>query len=59
MIDVALRKTIEIDVHKLSNMLGVPVVPVNSKEGTGLNILKLQINFIIFQKNLEIKNFMI
>ena len=43
MIDVALRKTIEIDVHKLSNMLGVPVVPVNSKEGTGLNILKLQI----------------
>ena len=43
MIDVALRKTIDIDVPKLSNMLGVPVVKVNSKEGTGIDDLKNQI----------------
>jgi len=43
MIDVALRKTIEIDAPKLSNMLGVPVVKVNSKVGTGIDDLKNQI----------------
>ena len=49
MIDVALRKTIEIDVNKLSNTLGVEVVAVNSKEGTGLDKLKK----VIEDKKLE------
>jgi ferrous iron transport protein B len=43
MIDVAKRKTIVIDNQKLSNILGVPVVSVNSKKGTGLDELKKQI----------------
>lgn len=43
MIDVALRKTIVIDNEKLSKTLGVPVVPVNSKEGTGIDLLKQHI----------------
>jgi ferrous iron transport protein B len=43
MIDVALRKTIVIDSEKLSKILGVPVVSVNSKEGSGIDTLKKQI----------------
>jgi len=43
MIDVAQRKTIVIDENKLSKILSVTVVSVNSKEGTGLEALKKQI----------------
>lgn len=40
MIDIAQRKTIEIDVAKLRLSLGIPVVSVNSKDGSGLTELK-------------------
>lgn len=40
MIDVAIRKTISIDDKKLSQILGVTIVRVNSKEGTGIDELK-------------------
>jgi ferrous iron transport protein B len=43
MIDIALRKTIVIDESKLSQMLGVAVVSVNSKDGSGIDKLKQQI----------------
>jgi ferrous iron transport protein B len=43
MIDVAVSKTIVIDKVKLSQSLGVPVVAVDSKEGTGIDLLKQQI----------------
>jgi ferrous iron transport protein B len=43
MIDVALRKTIQIDVDQLKSIIGVPVVSVNSKEGTGIELLKKEI----------------
>lgn len=43
MIDVALRKTIQINVDKLKSIIGVPVVSVNSKEGTGIELLKKEI----------------
>ena len=40
MIDVALRKKIEIDEIKLAEIIGVTVIKVNSKDGTGLDELK-------------------
>ncbi|MCZ2247559.1 MAG: ferrous iron transport protein B [Bacteroidia bacterium] len=40
MIDEALKRTIVIDETKLSQMLGVPVVSVNSKQGEGIAKLK-------------------
>ena len=40
MIDEALKRTIVIEETKLSQMLGVPVVSVNSKQGEGIAKLK-------------------
>jgi ferrous iron transport protein B len=40
MIDVAINKTIEINDKKLAEILGVPVVKVNSKTGVGVAELK-------------------
>ncbi|HRG59118.1 MAG TPA: ferrous iron transport protein B [Bacteroidia bacterium] len=40
MIDVALRKKIEINDIKLAEIIGVPVIKVNSKDGTGIEELK-------------------
>jgi len=42
MIDVAERNGVEIDVDKLAKLLGVPVVPVQSKRRTGFDVLKKQ-----------------
>ena len=54
MIDVAQRKTIQIDVNKLSNSLGLTVVSVNSKDGTGLEELKKQIQISSFKSSLPL-----
>ncbi len=39
-IDLAEKKGIKIDAKKMSKVLGVPVVPLNAKEGRGLDELK-------------------
>lgn len=41
MVDLALRKKIEINANKLSELLGVPVVKMNAREGDGVRELKL------------------
>jgi ferrous iron transport protein B len=56
MIDVALNKTIVIDEIKLSQLLGVPVVPVNSKDGIGLDSLKNKIEQTILGSSQSLLN---
>ena len=40
MIDIALDLGYHIDTEKLSKSLGVPVIPINSREKTGINLLE-------------------
>ena len=40
MMDIAKRRGFRIDVEKLSELLGVPIVPVTANKGTGLKELK-------------------
>ncbi|WP_461866597.1 ferrous iron transport protein B [Thermococcus sp.] len=42
-IDLTEKKGIEIDVRKMESVLGVPVVPLNAKEGIGIEELKKRI----------------
>lgn len=39
MMDVVDKRGMEIDLHRLPEMLGVPVIPVSAQKRTGLNIL--------------------
>ncbi len=39
MMDIVEERGMEIDLHRLPEMLGVPVVPVSARKRTGLNIL--------------------
>ncbi len=44
LMDEARRKSIHIDLEKLSQLLGVPVIGTNARKGTGLNELKDAVN---------------
>lgn len=39
MMDIVLERGMEIDLHRLPEMLGVPVIPVSARKKTGLDIL--------------------
>lgn len=39
MMDIILERGMEIDLHRLPEMLGVPVIPVSARKKTGLDIL--------------------
>ena len=39
MMDVVLKRGMEIDTHRLPEMLGIPVIPVSARKKTGLDIL--------------------
>lgn len=39
MMDVVEKRGMEIDLHRLPEMLGVPVIPVSARKGTGLEVL--------------------
>lgn len=39
MMDIVLKRGMEIDMHRLPEMLGVPVIPVSARKRTGLDIL--------------------
>lgn len=39
MIDVVEKRGMEIDTHRLPEMLGIPVIPVSARKGTGLEVL--------------------
>lgn len=39
MMDIVKERGMEIDLHRLPEMLGVPVIPVSARKKTGLNIL--------------------
>lgn len=39
MMDVVAKRGMEIDLHRLPEMLGIPVIPVSAQKRTGLNIL--------------------
>ena len=39
MMDIVLKRGMEIDLHRLPEMLGVPVIPVSARKRTGLDIL--------------------
>ena len=39
MMDVVEKRGMEIDLHRLPEMLGIPVIPVSAQKRTGLNIL--------------------
>ena len=56
MIDLAQRKTIEIDVDKLQSIIKVPVVSVNSKDGQGIEALKKQIEISKFEISTPLLN---
>ena len=43
MIDVAEAQGLKLDVDKLSQQLGVPIVPIQANKGRGLDALKAQI----------------
>lgn len=47
MMDVAKRRGIDIDIDKLSQMLGCPVVPVVATKGKGLDQLKKALLYVI------------
>ena len=37
--DIVMERGMEIDTHRLPEMLGIPVVPVSARKKTGLDIL--------------------
>ena len=39
MMDIVLKRGMEIDMHRLPEMLGVPIIPVSARKRTGLDIL--------------------
>lgn len=39
MMDIVKRRGMEIDLHRLPEMLGVPVIPISARNGTGIEIL--------------------
>lgn len=39
MMDIVQKRGMEIDTHRLSEMLGIPVIPVSAKNRTGLDVL--------------------
>ncbi len=39
MMDIVEERGMEIDFHRLPEMLGIPVIPISARKGTGLNIL--------------------
>lgn len=39
MMDIVQERGMEIDLHRLPEMLGIPVIPVSARNGTGLEIL--------------------
>jgi len=39
MMDIVEERGMEIDLHRLPEMLGIPVIPVSARKGTGLDIL--------------------
>ena len=39
MMDVVEERGMEIDLHRLPEMLGIPVIPVSARKKTGLDIL--------------------
>ncbi len=39
MMDIVAKRGMEIDIHRLPEMLGIPVVPVSARKRTGLDIL--------------------
>jgi ferrous iron transport protein B len=50
MMDEAQRKGIQIDVHKLSNLLGIPVIPTIATTGKGLRELFIEV-VSVYDKN--------
>jgi ferrous iron transport protein B len=47
LMDEAKRKKIHVDLHKLSNILGVPVIGTNARDGVGLQELKDNIHSVV------------
>ena len=39
MMDIVQKRGMEIDLHRLPEMLGIPVIPVSARRKTGLDIL--------------------
>jgi ferrous iron transport protein B len=50
MMDEAQRKGIQIDVHKLSNLLGIPIIPTIATTGKGLRELFIEV-VSVYDKN--------
>lgn len=44
MIDVATRRGLAIDIEKLENEIGIPVIPTNGRTSEGLDVLRNKIN---------------
>jgi ferrous iron transport protein B len=53
MMDEAMDRGIKIDVQKLGNSLGVPVICTVSNEGTGIEELKASISEFVFKENTQ------
>ncbi len=39
MMDIVEKRGMELDIHRLPEMLGIPVIPVSARRGTGLEVL--------------------
>ena len=39
MMDIVEKRGMEIDIHRLPEMLGIPVIPVSARKRTGLDVL--------------------
>ena len=42
MMDIVEKRGMEIDTHRLPEMLGIPVIPVSARKRTGLDVLLMQ-----------------
>ena len=47
MMDIVMERGMEIDIHRLPEMLGIPVVPVSARKKTGLDILTVSYTHLL------------
>ena len=48
MMDIVEKRGMEIDLHRLPEMLGIPVIPVSARKKTGLDILMHAVHFLLY-----------
>ena len=53
MMDIVEERGMEIDMHRLPEMLGIPVVPVSARKKRGLDVLCMQLPIIIMRKTMK------